>query len=407
MRLPTSYIHKGSLIFLIAVTFTAGSMMFGQVPPGPDGPGCAINPVSPSVGADVPETYFGPEPSSVQKELVGRLQLLTSGKLDDRAGTIVLPLYKGLVRDGNRTIWYILTDTTDEANAKQLGLNFSAKLNYSNVSSRAVRTATLGKDSTLTFDAGYVDFTPERRVVPGPAGAIFPPSIAEPGSIGDANYSPLVRVVNAGNHIYNAPIVAAGDAASFRNADGSINRKAVLDTVVDISINVANPNASTVTMRLIPGFSFARPVLYLSTEASSTLVAALEEATLAPGLKDIDVGNDDSAFSAVERIFVAINGPRGCDNPQRQGIESALMDGRRPLNVLGGIPTVATDYSPLWDLNAYQWTQQAIDKNYRSRLTEEFQILSFAQRGFITGIDGAPFGSQGTIINCPIVHRFK
>jgi hypothetical protein len=181
----------------------------------------------------------------------------------------------------------------------------------------------------------------------------------------------------------------------------------VLDTVIAINVNKANPSASTVTMRLIPGFSFARPVLYLSTDASSSLVAALEEATLAPGLQDIEIGNDDSAFSAVERIFVAINGQRGCENPQRQGIESALMDGRRPLNVLGGIPTVATDYSPLWDLNAYQWTQFSIDKGYRARLTEEFEILSVAQRGFITGIDGAPFGSQGTIINCPIVHRFK
>jgi len=402
MKVTASYILNYSVLFLTATLTPA---LFAQAVP--DGPGCAINPVSPSVGADVPETYFGPEPSSVQKELVGRLQLLTSGKLDDRAGTIVLPLYRGTVRDGNRTVWYILTDTTDAANAQALGLNHSSKLSYANVSSRAVRTATLNKDSTLTFDAGYVDFTPERRVVPGPPGTPFPPSIAEPGSIGDASYSPLVRVMNAGEHIYNAPIVAAGDPAGFFNVDGSINHKAVLDTVMAINYNKSNPGASTVTMRLVPGFSFARPVLYLSTDASSALVAALEEATLAPGLNDIEVGNDDSAFSAVERIFVAINGPRGCENPQRQGIESAILDGRRPLNVLGGIPTVATDYSPLWDLNTYQWTQSAIDKGYRSRLTEEFEILSFAQRGFITGIDGAPFGSQGSIINCPIVHRFK
>ena len=75
--------------------------------------------------------------------------------------------------------------------------------------------------------------------------------------------------------------------------------------------------------------------------------------------------------------------------------------------MLGGIPTVATDYSPLWDMNLYQWTQQSIANSYRSRLTEEFQILSFAERGFITGPDGAKLGSIGAIINCPIVHRFK
>lgn len=390
---------------LIAIFSLTAVALFAQaVSPGP---GCAVDPASPSIGADIPETYFGPDPSTVQKEFIGRLQLLTAGKLDERAGTITLPLYRGNVRAGNRTVYYILTDTTDEGNAKSLGLNFSAKLTYAAVSNRAVRTGTLRRDGMLEFDAGFVDFTPERRIVPGTGASPFPPIVAEPGSVGDNSYSPLVRIVNAGNHIYNAPIVAAGDSSTFRNMDGTVNRRAVHDGVVSININPANEFASTVTMRLAPGFSFARPVLYLSTDASSPLVAALEEATLAPGLADIDVGNDDSAFSAVERIFVAINGPRGCENPQRQGIESAMMDGRRPLNVLGGIPTVATDYSPLWDLNAYQWTQQAIDRGYRSRLTEEFQILSFAERGFITGIGGEKFGSEGSIINCPIVHRFK
>jgi len=75
------------------------------------------------------------------------------------------------------------------------------------------------------------------------------------------------------------------------------------------------------------------------------------------------------------------------------------------LNVLGGIPTIATDYSPLWDLNLGEWTQEAIDRGYRGRMTEEFQILGFVERGFITGPGGEPYGSSGIIINCPIVSR--
>jgi len=39
-----------------------------------------------------------------------------------------------------------------------------------------------------------------------------------------------------------------------------------------------------------------------------------------------------------------VNGPTGKDNPQRQGLNSAIIDGLSPLNILGGIPTVATDY---------------------------------------------------------------
>jgi len=94
------------------------------------------------------------------------------------------------------------------------------------------------------------------------------------------------------------------------------------------------------------------------------------------------------------------------DNPQRQGFNSALSGEGGPLNVLGGIPTVATDYSPLWDLNLGEWTADAVANNYVSRLTEEFQILGLVERGFITGPGGSLYGSSGNIINCPIVHRF-
>ena len=363
-------------------------------------PGCRIDPASPSIGADVPATYFGPPPSSVQKELIGPLQLLTAGQLDKEAGTITLPLYRGQMRNG-KNVWYILTDTTDQANAAALGLNFSAKLNYS-ATGRGVRNARLQSGGLLVFEEGEVNFKPERMVKPSPAPNAFPPMVAEPGSMGDSLYTPLVRITNAGGHIYNAPVIAFDVSASQINfPNGKPDYSLLHDAVVSI-----DTKKNVVTMRLVPGFSFARPVLYLSTEASDPLVAALEGNTFSPGLSDIDVGNDDSAFSAVERLFLTINGPTGCGNPQRQGMNSALIDGRAPLNVLGGVPTIATDYSPLWDVNVGVWTEDAIRKNYRSRVSEEFQILALAEGGFITGLGGAPYGSAGFIVNCPIVFRF-
>ena len=126
----------------------------------------------------------------------------------------------------------------------------------------------------------------------------------------------------------------------------------------------------------------------------------------APGLQDIALGADDSLWSPVERIFGFTNGPVGLDNPQRQGFNSAVGEGRSPLNVLGGIPTIATDYSPIWDMNLGEWTQEAVDAGFRARLTEEFAILGMVQRGFVTGPGGAPYGSVGFVINCPIVFRF-
>jgi hypothetical protein len=360
-----------------------------------------VAPAPPSIGADIPLTYFGPAPSSVQKELIGPHQLLRSGQMDLDAGTIELPLYEGRMEDGT-PVWYILTDTTDEANAAALGLNPSSKLAYADVGA-AARQATLADDGVLVFAEGTVDFSPERRVVPGEGDAAFPPQTAEPGSVGDAAYSPLAVVANAGGHVYNAPVVSFGTTADeIAFCDGSPDHGLVHDKVVSIC-----PEEGTVTIALTPGFSFARPVLYLSTDASEAGVAALEGATLAPGLADVTVGRDDSAFSAVERIFITANGPTGAGNPQRQGLNSALLgEGNGPLNVLGGIPTIATDYSPLWDANLGVWTDEAIANGYRARVTEEFQILGLVEQGWITGPAGSAYGSIGVVINCPIVWRF-
>ncbi len=117
-----------------------------------------VAPAPASIGTDIPLTYFGPPPSEVQKELVGPVELLRAGEIDMEAGTVTLPLYRGQMTDGT-AVWYVLTDTTDEANAEALGLNHSAKLAYANVDG-GVRSATLENDLTLTFDGGTVDFAP-------------------------------------------------------------------------------------------------------------------------------------------------------------------------------------------------------------------------------------------------------
>ena len=177
--------------------------------------------------------------------------------------------------------------------------------------------------------------------------------------------------------------------------------KVVHDKVLSIC-----PDEAEVVIELTPGFSFARPVLYISTDANHPVPATLEGATYTPALGDIAVGGDDSLFSPVERIFVMINGITGKGNPQRQGLNSAISDHTSPLNVLGGIPTIATDYSPLWDVNAGEWTKEAINKGIRSRVSEEFQILGLVEQGWITGPGGAKYGSTGFVVNCPIVFRF-
>lgn len=387
-------------------------------------PVVARDPVPPpsSVGTDVSPRYQGPPPSQVQDDprgraLVGPVQLLRSGTVDQKNMTTTVPLYRGAMKDGT-IVWYILTDTTDEANAEALGLNHSAKLAYANVG-RAVRKAWIQEDGSLLFGKGAVDFTPKRSLVPGAAPDFFPPRSFQPGSVGDAAYSPLVRVENAGGHIYNAPVVAYGPAArDIRFCDGKVDYDILHDRVVKIcpkgtgTGDSFDADGGTVTLQMTPIFSFAKPSAYISTEASDPMVATLDLGTFAPAIGDVPVGGDDGAFSSVERLFPIANGPTGAKNPQRQGLNSALSDKQPngkpapPLHVIGGLPTVALDYSPLWDLNLGEWTQEAIDKGYRSRLIDEFQLLEFVQQGWITGPDGAPFGSTGIVVNCPIVVRF-
>jgi hypothetical protein len=268
------------------------------------------------------------------------------------------------------------------------------------------RQAHTAADATLVFDSGTVDFGPARSITPGAAPNYFPPMAVQAGSVGDSDYTPVVFVQDQAI-VYNAPAVAYGVTdADLDFCAGNVDHTKVHDKVVAIC-----PSDGTVTLALTQGFSFGKPVFYLSTDASDPLPAAIEQATFAPALQNIRVGGDDSAFSAIERIFSFVNGPTNVGdgkvvNPQRQGLNSALKGEGGPLNVLGGIPHVATDYSPLWDFNLGEWTADAVAKGYRSRLNEEFEILGFVQRGFVTGPGGAPWGSTGLIVNCPIVHRF-
>ena len=392
-----------SLELAAATTVTSTTFNSEQGPgPGPigPGPGCNLFPAPPSVGATVPLSYFGPSPSEVNQSLVGPVQLLKSGTVDAAHGTITLPLYQGKLAGTNKNVWYILTDVSDSNVAAELGLNFSTKLQFSSL---AARTGNLDAAGNVVFNAGTVNFVPDRKIIPGPPGAEFPPKLATPGAVGDAHYGPLVRIVNAGNVIYNAPMVAFGvDASQINFPNGNVDYSKVHDEVVAI-----DPANMTVTINLINGFSFGRPVWYLSMDTSSPLGAAIEHNTFAPLMQNLVLGHDDSFASPVERIFIATNGAEegGCNNPQRQGLSPDLADSFRPNNVLGGIPTIALDYSPNWDAQLFEWTQSAIDQGFRGQVREEFQILNFVRDGLLTGPGGAAFGSSGFSINCPIAQR--
>src|ERR687895_969608 len=163
-----SGITRGSLVARAGVLAAGGALAasgLGLARPGlafgQNGDDNEIAPPPPSIGADVPVTYFGPTPSQVQKELVGPVQLLRSGEVDLKGLTITLPLYKGRVGNGsgNGTVWFVITDTTDIANADALGILPAFKLEYADTG-RAVRRGRILKDGTVVFNKGTVDFSP-------------------------------------------------------------------------------------------------------------------------------------------------------------------------------------------------------------------------------------------------------
>src|SRR5258707_11670210 len=282
--------------------------------PGPaangPGPGCNIIPPLASIGTKVDISQFPPPDSLTDPELAGPVQLLRSGKFDipiesltginipngNPRGTITLPLFKGAVKtsSGLKPTWYIILDAGNQAEAERLGVNFSKKLPNAG---DAARPATRRSDGTFLFESGVVNFSPNRLVIPGSEDQPFPPKTAQPGSVGDADYSPLVRVDGI---VYDAPIVAAAvDDADINFPSGKPDYALVHDQVIAI-----DPAHRTVTLSLINGFSFGKPVLYISTESSDPTVSAIEGNTFAPRMRKLEVGIDDISRSAVERIFI-------------------------------------------------------------------------------------------------------
>lgn len=329
----------------------------------------------------------------------GPALLLRAGAVDRATQTVTLPLLAGRMKDGKK-VWYVVTDTSDERVAAQRKINHSPKLANARADGGS-RVAAREPDGTLVFEAGTVDFSPARRVKAGAGPRPFPPQVAEPGSVADQDYTPLVRIRNAGSAVYNAPIVAFGvEANQISFCEGKADPKFVHDRVVRIC-----PERATVTLALTPGFSAGRGVLYTSTEASDQGVAAMEAATYAPRLARAQPVGGYGEHSQVEAIIVVVNGATGRTHPQRQGLNSALTDGQSPLNVVGAVPTLGEGYSPLWSVSLAQWSQRATERGRRLRVTGQAQVHDLVRRGLITGPGGKTFGPAGVIVNCPVVQR--
>lgn len=298
------------------------------------------------------------------------------------AQTVTLPLYSAT--SGGHPVSFVVTDASTRAAAALLGVNWAPRLANAR-GTAAVQKATISRQG-LQIPA-TVDFTPTRVVVPGPTG--FPPAQAVPGAVGEPGYSPLMQLPDG--TVLNAPQVA--------NGSGQADKVVSLDRA-----------RHALTYRETNGFYDGKRVHYVSFEASIPLTAALENASLAPALNaappdDPRSTGDVTPAPAREEIGIVTNGRTGADNPQRQGLSSALLDGLDPLNILGEVPENTPDshYSPLWDANLATWTPQAIAAGQRRQVRAFDDLLALADRGLITAPDGGPFRRSDFDINCPVI----
>ncbi len=310
--------------------------------------------------------------------------VLTSAiAVDATAGTATLPLHRGTA--AGKTVWYIVTDSSDKADAAKRGVVYAPLLAQVGDGCANCLHATTETGGALRY-AGAPNFGLERVFKPGATG--FPPAAAVPGATAGPGYSPFVKL---GAVVLNAPIVATGDAPR----DVTTHHDTA-DRVVAI-----DPVAKTVTLVLARGFAGGKRVLYLSTEASDAGAAAIERATFVPSL---------AAKAGTIPIDVVANGTK-------QGLGAVALHGHldrpasaagaaslgSPLNVLASFPTGggAAAYSPLWNAVVLVWKPAVLGAHQDVVLTSPADIA--AHDADLTGPGGKPVGPVGFVVNCPVV----
>jgi hypothetical protein len=170
------------------------------------------------------------------------------------------------------------------------------------------------------------------------------------------------------------------DAPQVANASGQS------DTVTNLDIP-----KQQVTLKLLRGWFNGTPILYVRTDASVTLVSALEASTYAANLSTAPGLGSDASTSARSAIVPVING--ALTGPNRQGLESAVLSGKDPLNITQSFPG-ESDYTPVWDLHPVVWTPAAIKDGKRVELTSTAQVTKDFKAGLLTSAGKGPANSS-------------
>jgi hypothetical protein len=316
---------------------------------------------------------------------------LTSGQVDLAREVVRLPLHRGRLSSGE-TVWFVLTDVSDLATSRKMGLTWAPSLSKAK-DLASTRSAEMDESNDFTFKAGRVDFSPVQTLTAGETPNFFPPRLARAGSVGDAHYSPLVRVTNRDDIVFNAPMIAFNvGPEKIAFCGGNPDYSVVTDSVANIC-----PDNGTVDLKLRFGFADGKHLRYLSFDANSEESAVLEASTFAPAESDI------LQSGATEIIYTIVNGRTGQNDPERQGLNSALSGEGPSLDILANFKEISAGYSPMWDVQLAEWTREAVEQNRRKLITDGDDVTAMSEAGLLVSPGGGPVKTIGNLVNCPVV----
>jgi hypothetical protein len=59
----------------------------------------------------------------------------------------------------------------------------------------------------------------------------------------------------------------------------------------------------------------------------------------------------------------------------------------------------------MWRVFPVKWTEEAIRKGYRTKMTDAIAIEDAGERGILESVAGGPPKPVGFVVNCPVVYR--
>ncbi|MEM9363060.1 MAG: hypothetical protein AAGA43_10510 [Bacteroidota bacterium] len=332
--------------------------------------------------------------------------------------TARFPMFQGwetLPNGSRREGYYVITEASNEAFARELGVIYSPRMANA-IGSGGEQNSEWTEDGRLIFE-GSVDFSPTRNLIPSGTSedgflAGFPPATVEPGAVADNNWSSYV-VLPDSDIVINAQLVGNSTGIHDRIPNPNGNSQADED---DLNNPNFAPDQASVVMQLLDGWHDDRQYYFhIVTDTSDPAPATIELGVYAPRLNNLPTfgefpGGSMLPFSPTANgVLPEANNPLGF-----QGLNTASLAERQVNDPTNTFPIDPSDtrYAPMWDAHITEFT---VPVEERVILTSFDQINDLLEEGILIPFRGngnpSPLNNSlsdlltatRAIINCPVI----